>query len=372
VPVLDAGSMRVLELFAGCGGASLGLERAGFEALACIERDPWAAATLAAAGLPAVHADVREVDYRPFAGRTDLLWASPPCQAGSTAGKRLGAYDDRNGWPWTWDVIDAVQPTWFLAENVLGWTYHRHGCDRQGRDLSCIGCYWSNIILPSLRERFAFVGVWTMNAADYGAPQSRRRVVLWGGPLPLVETPPPSHGDPEAGVLPDGVEPWVSVEDVVGETLHRGSCTTRRCYPCDGSHGRACTEPLRRMRPSPTLTTTEVKGTRASAVTGWSFNGGPDRASDAAFLIAGIRRISIEEAMTLQGFPADWPLQGNSEAQYRQVGNAVPPVLSEAAGRVVAFAESVRSSLPRRDIEALGTLLALRGETVPAGAPRAA
>ncbi|MFT5680561.1 MAG: DNA (cytosine-5)-methyltransferase 1, partial [Myxococcota bacterium] len=164
---------RVLELFSGCGGAALGLHRAGLQHHACVEYDPHAAATLAAAGLPAIHGDVRTVNYDPYVGNTDLLWASPPCQAGSTAGKRKGSDDDRNGWPWTMDVIDAVRPTWFLAENVLGWTYHKQGCNRKSRGLSCIGCYWERWILPELRRRFAFVGWWRVNAADYGTPQHR-------------------------------------------------------------------------------------------------------------------------------------------------------------------------------------------------------
>ncbi len=60
--------MRVLELFAGAGGAALGLHEAGFDHVACVERDPSAAATLRAAGFPAVEADVRDVDYGAMAG----------------------------------------------------------------------------------------------------------------------------------------------------------------------------------------------------------------------------------------------------------------------------------------------------------------
>lgn len=88
--------MRVLELFAGAGGAALGLQDAGFDHVACVERDPFAAATLRAAGFPAVEADVRDVDYDAMTGTVDLLWASPPCQAWSQANQhaeRKGAAD---------------------------------------------------------------------------------------------------------------------------------------------------------------------------------------------------------------------------------------------------------------------------------------
>lgn len=91
-------------------GAALGLRRAGWTTLACIERDEAAAGTLAAADFPVLRSDVREVDWSAFAGRADLVWASPPCQPGSTAGRRLAARDPRDGWPWTFDALDAARP----------------------------------------------------------------------------------------------------------------------------------------------------------------------------------------------------------------------------------------------------------------------
>ena len=343
----------VLELFAGCGGAALGLHRAGWKHLACVERDEAAAATLAAAGFPVLRADVRELDFSPFAQRVDLLWASPPCQPGSTAGKRRGSSDDRDGWPWTWDIIDAVRPTWFLAENVLGWTYHSRACRLDGGHHGCVGCSWEQSVLPALRDRFAFAGSWRLDAADYGTPQHRRRVLLWGGPLPLDAAPlPATHGDPDdEDTALRGLAPWVSVRDTIGATLlANDTCEHRRCYPCDGTHGRACTEPQRADRPAPTVTTTEVKGTRAHAPH-WSFNGGPDRASDTAFLIAGVRRIEPLEGLALQGFPPDWPLQGNREQQYRQVGNAVPPQLARAAGDAVMKGAQVLQEVQRKGLD---------------------
>ena len=102
--------MQVLELFAGAGGAALGLHDAGMTHVACVEKDPDACATLRAAGLPAVEVDVREY----HGGRTAVLWASPPCQPYSQAGKRRAQDDDRNLWPDTLRSIDAVKPRWFV------------------------------------------------------------------------------------------------------------------------------------------------------------------------------------------------------------------------------------------------------------------
>jgi hypothetical protein len=90
-----------------------------------------------------------------------------------------------------------------------------------------------------------------------------------------------------------------------------------------------------------------VKGTRAHAPE-WSMNGGPDRVSDAAFLVAGIRRIEVAEGLLLQGFPADWPLQGTGEERYREVRDAVPPTLAYvAAHQVVATRRAVAGPVAR-------------------------
>ena len=332
----------LIELFAGCGGAALGLDRAGWRHLACVERDPAACATLRAVGLPVVEADVRAVDWSPWVGSVDLLWASPPCQAGSAAGKRRGRSDDRDGWPWTFAAVDALSPIWLLAENVRGWTFHRPGCPRDGRDLSCVGCYWERVVLPGVRARFPFAGAWSLDAADYGVPQRRRRVILWAGPVPLAEAPPPpTHGDPrDPGTAARGLRPWVTLGEAVGASLNRASCDQRRCYPCSKSFGRACKEPGRLALPAPTVTCQDEKGTRAHAPD-WDLHGGPDRASDAAFLVAGIRRVELAEGLLLQGFPADWPLQGTVHERYVQAGNAVPPALAEAAGRAMLAAHRV-------------------------------
>jgi site-specific DNA-cytosine methylase len=88
-------------------------------------------------------------------------------------------------------------------------------------------------------------------------------------------------------------------------------------------------------QPSPTVTTTEEKGTRASAASGYTFNGGPDRASDALFMGTGRRRLTYRECAKLQDFPADYPFHGGAGSFYRQVGNAVPPTLAEVVGRAI-------------------------------------
>lgn len=105
---------------------------------------------------------------------------------------------------------------------------------------------------------------------------------------------------------------------------------------------RAASEPERLDRPSPTVTTTEVKGTRASKASGWTFHGGPDRASDGAFLAVGRRRLTVREVAALQDFPPWMEWEGTSEDQYRQIGNAVPPRLAQVVTAAVMEVPRVR------------------------------
>ena len=178
--------MRCLELFAGAGGAAIGLEWAGIDHAALVEWDASACATLRAAGLgPVVEGDVRDLDaIEAVAGRdVDLVWSSFPCQAWSTAGRRKGANDVRNGWPWTVAAVDRFRPRWFLGENVTGLLCHRGGCTYRGGQeglfaaadpMACPGCHFERVILPDLRARFACSGWWVIDAADHGTPQHRR------------------------------------------------------------------------------------------------------------------------------------------------------------------------------------------------------
>lgn len=96
---------------------------------------------------------------------------------------------------------------------------------------------------------------------------------------------------------------------------------------------RAGSRPELLDRPSPTVTTCEVKGTR-----GEGQHGGPDRASDAAWLGAGIRRLTTAECAKLMAFPDDHPWCGTKTSIYAQIGNGCTPPVVEALARAVAKA----------------------------------
>ena len=112
--------VRVLDLFSGIGGFSLGLERAGMSTVAFCETDDYCRRVLAKhwPNVPC-HGDIRELKGDAV-GPVQLVCGGFPCQPFSVAGKRAGADDDRHLWPEMYRLVDELRPTWIVGENVAG------------------------------------------------------------------------------------------------------------------------------------------------------------------------------------------------------------------------------------------------------------
>ncbi len=112
--------MKVLDLFSGIGGFSLGLQRAGMETVAFCEIDPFCRKVLHKHWPRApIHDDIRTLQGTEF-GPIDVICGGFPCQPFSLAGKQKGKNDDRHLWPEMLRVIAQARPTWVIAENVTG------------------------------------------------------------------------------------------------------------------------------------------------------------------------------------------------------------------------------------------------------------
>jgi DNA (cytosine-5)-methyltransferase 1 len=139
--------MRVLDLFSGIGGFSLGLERAGMETVAFCEIDPYCRRVLAKHWpyVP-IYDDVRTLDATGL-GRIDVVCGGYPCQPFSQAGKRLGEQDDRHLWPAMREVIKTVRPAWVIGENVAG--HVSMGLDQVLSDLESEGYTTRPFVIPA-------------------------------------------------------------------------------------------------------------------------------------------------------------------------------------------------------------------------------
>ncbi len=341
-------------MFAGCGGSSLGFRRAGFRILAAIDNDPTSAKSYEKnLGVSPLVEDVRTVTGRRLLlragikkGELTALIGCPPCQ-GFTSHRR----DTRAGWDKRNRLLDEyirlveeIDPHFVVFENVPG--------------LANGPGHWRLMqAIRRLKKLGYGVAYEVLEAADYGTPQQRSRLlVIASRDHDAIELPPRTHGKPNKKSVRTGkLQPWQTVRDAIGglpklrsgatngsDKLHaaRNHSKTNlerlRAIPHDGGSRDALPPRLvlachknhdghrdvygrmRWNRPAPTLTSGCTNMTR-----GRFAHPAQDRA------------ITVREALLLQGFPKYARLDGNIEEQSLQVGNAVPPPFAAAAARAV-------------------------------------
>ena len=138
--------MKVLDLFSGIGGFSLGLERAGMETVAFCEIDLFCQKVLKKhwPNVP-IYDDITKLKGGDV--EADLICGGYPCQPFSVAGNRRGKEDDRHLWPEMFRIIKEVRPTWVVCENVYG--HISMGLDEVLSDLEAEGYSTKVFIVPA-------------------------------------------------------------------------------------------------------------------------------------------------------------------------------------------------------------------------------
>jgi len=365
-------SMKFLSFFSGAGGLDYGLELAGWDCLLALDNDKNCTETLnlnkarfSNKNIDILHQDIREFKSLKYLRKNkirksdiDAIVGGPPCQAFSSAGKRLGLNDERGNVSIKFlDIIDDIKPKYVIIENVRGLlstviadlpvTRYEIKVDRhlistkQGLML---------LFLDQLNQ-MGYTSSFTLyDMSRFGVPQKRERVILTAykgkSKIPLLE---PTHGE-------NNTFPYKTLRDAIGHL--QGEEMSYAHFPekrikyykllSEGENWRSLPEHIqkealgksyylgggktgfyRRLswdKPSPTLITHPSSFPATDLCH-------PEE----------IRPLSTEEYAAIQTFPIDWIFSGSISNIYKQIGNAVPVEFGRIIGEnILQFDQNKR------------------------------
>jgi DNA (cytosine-5)-methyltransferase 1 len=350
-----ASVLSAVDLFSGCGGFSLGAALANVAVKAAVEIDSHACATYRQnlmgtkiASTILLNTDILSLPPKSLmiqanikSGDIDLLIGGPPCQGFST--HRLndsGVSDPRNELLVRYfNFVQQLRPAAFLVENVPGllWPRHKKWLAKFRRLAFSANYYVHNPVI--------------LNAKDFGVPQNRKRVFLFGHDAHLSNSmpwvPKATHGDPNSIEAKTGkLRAWIpakvaflsppkgdkdnrhmrhskELEMAFRATPKNGGLRFQsgRTLPCHRSHdghfdvyGR-----IDPRRPAPTMTTACINPSKGRFVHPTQSHG-----------------ITVRQAARLQSFPDWFVFQGGLMSAGVQIGNAVPPLMAKALLQSIA------------------------------------
>lgn len=347
---IPTSTFPMIDLFAGCGGGSIGFRQAGFTPVGAVEIDKTAAdAYRANIGVAPIVKNIRVVtgtellskaDLR--TGRCTLLFGCPPCQSFTNLRKasKASSRDRRRNTLYLeyLRIVDDIRPRHIAFENVPGMLSTR----------------WRphfDALLDGLEE-LGYQATWTvLDAADYGVPQRRKRILVVASRVARPLLPEQTHFEnPDDGrrrrhrTVRDSIGHCLELEsgyydpdDPYHKARTHSSIALRRLRAIPEGGGRDDLPPRLQLechkghnghhdiygrmswdRPAPTLTsgcTNITKGRFAH----------PDQD----------RAITLREAMLLQSFPTKTELRGGYEEMALQIGNAIPPLLARRIGDTI-------------------------------------
>lgn len=338
----------VLSLFTGVGGLDYGFEAAGFETRVALEWDHQCCESLRASrDWPVIEADLLKTPTREIlkagglrAGLVDILIGGPPCQPFSKSGwwksgDSLRLDDPRaNTLSGYLRVLEEVRPRAFLLENVEGLAFG-------GKDEGL------RLLLAAMKRINATKGttyrpvVITLNAADFGVPQTRNRVFVIGARDGSVFVPPvPTHHDPDTPSLFGA--PWMTAWDAIGG-MKEPQDDSLRLTGKWADLLPSIPEGMNYLWHTDRMGGVPLFGWRrrywnfllklAKNRPAWTIQAQPGPATGPFHWKN--RRLSSDELSRLQTFPKDLRITGNRIEVQRQIGNAVPSLLAEVLAREI-------------------------------------
>ncbi|MES2001708.1 MAG: DNA cytosine methyltransferase [Pseudomonadota bacterium] len=379
--------MKAIELFAGAGGLGMGISKAGFKPAEIVEWDRWCCDTINENRRSKVsvvkswpephHGDVRLKSFKHLEGKVDLVSGGPPCQPFSLGGKHRGYADDRDMWSEAVRVVRETKPKAFIFENVKGLTRQAFRAyfsyiELQLKHPGLVrreGDSWADHLArleqheTSKKDVEPEYGlVWrVLNAADFGVPQRRERVVFvgfrsdlgveWNFPekthslnallwdqcrtveywndhhIPfaertndvrselkaeaLLERPQTNRWRTVRDALRDLPDPTLPFESRIPNHLYQPGA---RSYP--GHTGSRLDEPAKTLKAG--------------------VHGVPGGENMLLRSDGSVRYFTVRESARLQTFPDDYEMHGSWTEAMRQLGNAVPVELARIIAKDVA------------------------------------
>lgn len=343
---------NVLDLFCGAGGLSYGFERAGYKILLGIDNDAKALETFRANhnGAKSICGDITEITYKDdilpmIDGATiDVIIGGPPCQGFSLSGPR-NFNDPRNKLYLSYiRLVEEIRPRAFVIENVPG----------------LVGLFNGEVkdnIISIFTEMGYNVDYRILCAADYGVPQNRKRVVFVGTrqgenrfeyPTPhdsvvtcemALADLPPLIGELGTEIQDYACAPQNSYQQLMRKKSrdvrnHVAATHSNRVQHIislvpDGGNYKDLPEEYRESRNFHVAWTRFASNKPAPTI---------DTGHRHHFHYKYNRVPTVRECARLQSFPDDFHFIGNKTQQFRQVGNAVPPLMAQCIAQQLTLA----------------------------------